>query len=256
MTDNLEDIGHAAVDNFINTWNSRDPEAWAGSLNFPHVRPGPFGPLPVAADAREYISRVDFDRVIATGWDHSEWDAKHVMHTSPRKIHVVGQWSRYNAGGEKLLTNPVVYIVTNLDGHWGVQSRFSADYAGEEDTTSLESRAFKLVETFIMHLNARNTAACAELLNYPHFDVGIGKIDATDSAIAFELPATSASIESMMALQTGKRSINLALDLAVIDDSGSRPMQAVINVTQRDDHLGIQAWSLLDPNAEADEDQS
>ena len=30
-----------ALDRYLETWNSRDAERWATSLNFPHVRPGP-----------------------------------------------------------------------------------------------------------------------------------------------------------------------------------------------------------------------
>lgn len=253
MTESLEDIGLKAVDRFIETWNSRNPEAWAASLNYPHVRPGPFGPLLVAADAEEYASRVDFERVIATGWDHSEWDYKHVLHTSPTKIHVVGQWHRFNKAGEKIATNPVVYIVTRVDGEWGVQSRFSADYAGEDDTTSMETRGFKLVETFVTQFNAGNVPACAELLNYPHFSIGVGRLDIVESPADYTLPGATMSIESLMALQTGKRSLNVAMDFNLRDTGRTRAMQAVLNVTERDEHLGIQAWSLLDPNAEADQ---
>lgn len=249
MSESLEDIGLAAVDRFIETWNSRNPEAWAASLNFPHVRPGPFGPLRIAADAEEYISGVDFNRVIATGWDHSEWDYKHVLHTSPNKIHVVGQWHRFNKAGEKILTNPVVYIVTHANGQWGVQSRFSADFAGDEDTSSMENRAFKLIESFVTHFNTGNLPACAELLNYPHFSIGAGSIGASETAADYALPAAKMAIQSLMALQTGKHSCNVAMDFSLTEDGRSRTMQAILNVTERDDHLGIQAWSLLDPNA-------
>ena len=247
--ENLEAIGLAAVDKFITTWNSRDPVAWAASLHFPHVRPAPFGEIIVAKDAAEYIARVDFDRVIATGWDHSEWDYKHVVHTAVSKIHVVGAWSRYNKAGAIILTNPVVYIVTRIDDDWGIQARFSADNPGDDDTASMETRAFKLIETFVSNLNNGGTAACAELLNYPHFDVGTGDLRVTQTAAEFELPAPALEIDAMFVLQAGKHSINVAIDLNI----GSGPRQAVINVTERDGHLGIQAWSLLDPNEATDE---
>ena len=51
MAQDLEQIGLDAVDYFIETWNSRDPEKWADSLNFPHVRPSPVGPVKIAATA-------------------------------------------------------------------------------------------------------------------------------------------------------------------------------------------------------------
>lgn len=251
----LEQIGLDAVDRFITTWNSRDAEAWAGSLNFPHVRPAPRGPINVAADAQEYISRVDFDKVVATGWDHSEWDYRQVLHTSPRKIHVVGQWSRFTKDNEKLLTNPVVYVVTCLDGHWGVQSRFSADDAGDDDTSGFEQRCFKLLETWALHLTNGSHEACAELVNYPFFNVGIGDVGPRENAATWSVPFTAVTIESMMALQAGHLSMNVGADLRVTMDGDDKPLQAVINITSRDGHLGIQAMSLLDPNEPRD-DQS
>lgn len=252
MSENLEETGLAAVDRFITTWNSRDAKAWAGSLHFPHVRPSPVGKIEVAEDAAEYIKRVDYDRVIATGWDHSEWDFRHVLHSSPNKIHVVGQWSRYTKAGEKFVTNPVVYIVTRIGNNWGIQSRFSADYAGDEDTSSMESRGFKLLQTFVNHLNAGNKDACAELLNYPHFNVMAGALERSNDAAEFKLPEGSVTIDGMVGLQTGRLSINVGLDVTVAGLDGPRPMQGVLNVTERDGHLGIQAWSFLDPNAVED----
>jgi hypothetical protein len=249
--DSLEEIGLAAVDRFITTWNSRDPVAWAASLKFPHVRPSPFGEILVAKDSDEYVSRVDFDRVVATGWDHSEWDYRQVFQVSPSKIHVVGQWSRFNADGEKILTNPVVYVVTHVDGAWGIQSRFGADFAGDEDTTSMESRAFKLIELFAIHANNRNRDAAASVLNFPHFLIGNGEVTETTGAEDFSLPEGTIKLDSMLALQTGRRSCNVGVDVTFEREQGVQSLQGVINVTEREDHLGIQAWSFLDPNERA-----
>ncbi len=53
-----------------------------------------------------------------------------------------------------------------------------------------------------------------------------------------------------MAIQTGLHSANVALDLTLIRKAEGQTLNAVLSVTNRNDHLGIQAWSLLDPNAE------
>ncbi len=251
MTQDLEQAGLDVVDRFINTWNSRDPERWAASLNYPHVRPSPAGPILVAKDAVEYTSGVDFNQVVATGWDHSEWDYRQVIHTSPKKIHVAGQWSRYNVEGNVIHTNPIVYIVTLVDGSWGIQSRFAADYAGDDhDTSGLESRAFRLIEDFTSHLNSNNVEACAELLNYPHYGIGTGHLQEYLEPAQFTGTENKVTVTSLQVLQAGKKSSNAGLDLIVQDDSGKNEFQAVVNVTVRDDHLGLQAWSVLDPNAE------
>ncbi len=243
----LETIGLEAVDKFITTWNSRDAAAWAGSLQFPHVRPSPFGPINVAETAEDYIAAVDYNKVIETGWDHSEWDYKHVLHMSPRKIHVAGQWTRYTASGESILSTPIVYVCTLIDGNWGIQSRFGSDYADEDiDTSGFATRGLNLVTDFINNYNLGNRDACAELLNYPHFTISPGELGRTDAASDFTVNAgASMRLESLLAVQTGQHSMNIALELGM-PDGGVR--QGVVNVTNRDGHLGIQAWSLLDPN--------
>lgn len=251
MSEDLEQAGLDAVDRFLDTWNSRDPDKWAASLNYPHVRPSPFGETQIAANLEEYVSRVNYATVLESGWDHSEWDYKHVLQVSPRKIHVAGQWSRYNADGKVILTTPIVYICTKVDGGWGIQSRFSVDYADENtDTTGFMTRALTLVQDVVNHHNARNREAFAELLNFPHIDVGIGDLSITDKPIDYKLPEGSLNIESLVALQTGQRSMNAGIDVSVSTPEGTTLMQGVININERDQHLGIQAWSLLNPAEE------
>lgn len=249
MNSSLEQAGLDATERFITTWNSRDPQAWAESLHYPHVRPASTGEIRVAADIDTYIRSVDYQPVIDAGWDHSEWDYRHVLHANPEKIHVAGQWSRYTAGGEIILTTPIVYICTNIDGLWGIQSRFAADYVDEDtDTTGLMTRALNLVQDFVNHANNRNTGACAELLNYPHFSVNPGKLDITENTGDFELPPFTLQVNSLQALQTGLRSINAAVEMIATTPTGQRRLEGVIHINNRDNHLGIQAWSLLDPD--------
>ncbi len=247
MAQDLENIGLAAVDEFINTFNSRNADQWANSLNFPHVRPSPFGPVNVAETKEIYVDQASYDRIIDSGWDHTEWDYKRVIHTSSDKIHVAGQWSRYTKEGDKILTTPVVYVVTNNDGHWGIQSRFGCDYAGEDDTSGLESRAFNLLTTFVFQYNKKSEAVCRECLNYPHFEIGVGHLTRNATLTDYSIGSEEIDIRSMVALQTGKHSINVGMDITLIADSANSDFQAVINITDRDDHLGIQAWSLLEP---------
>ena len=245
----LEKIGLEAVDRFITTFNSRDTDAWADTLQFPHVRPSPFGPIRVIADKASYVSNFDYGPTINSGWDHSEWDYKHFLHRSPNKLHVAGQWSRYNKEGKKILTTPIVYIVTLLDGHWGIQSRFGCDFADDDDVTGFETRVFRHFEAFVNHYNHGNLEACAELLNYPHFRIEPGQLNELTTPAEFKQEVDHITIDSLMAIQTGKKSMNLAVDLTLTQAGNTLIRQDIINVTDRDNHLGIQAISLLDPTA-------
>lgn len=254
MSEDFEQTGLDAVDKFLDTWNSRDPEAWAGSLKFPHVRPSPFGEIVVAENSTDYIARVDFAATVASGWDHSEWDYKHVLHTSPQKIHVAGQWSRYNETGDIILTTPIIYIVTKSDGAWGIQSRFGADYADEEtDTTGLMTRGLNLIQDFVNQHNAGNREVCAEMLNYPHIVVEPGTLALTHGPADFKPGDYQMNIESLQALQTGLHSMNAGIELTLTTDENRVSYQGVVNLTVREHHLGIQAWSFLNPEAKLEE---
>ena len=240
----LEGIGLNAVDYFLETWNSRNPENWADSLNFPHVRPSPTGPVRVSKTAKEYISGVDFQKAIDSGWDHSEWDYRSVLHVSPSKIHVAGQWSRYNNKSEVILTTPIVYIVTKDVSHWGIQSRFGADYTDETaDNTELESRGVALIQDFVNQHNAGNQLACAKMLNYPHFKIGIGELTVTKTSGEFQINEMATSIASLQVIQSGKQSLNVMIDLN--DLKNDQVLQGVLHINNRNNHLGIQAWSFI-----------
>ena len=76
--------GLDAVDTFLAAFNSRDPEAFAATLNYPHVRNGES----VWATAEEFAAGRDFEALAATGWDHSVWDLKRVVHASDSRAHV------------------------------------------------------------------------------------------------------------------------------------------------------------------------
>ncbi len=248
--EDLQQTGLDAVDKFLETFNSRDGEAWTDSLNFPHVRPAQHGIQKVSADADSYLSGFSYDRVIATGWDHSEWDYKHVVHTSENKIHVAGQWSRYTAAGDKILTTPIVYIVTRVEGKWGIQARFGSDYAGDEDTMNLESRAFNLFQSFAQAVTNNHQAVAAELLNYPHVEIRPGEIveTAAKQNFAFNMSGETAvtmTFDSMVALQTGNKSANVSMDVVRSADGGAEKYSVVALVTHKQDHLGIQAWSII-----------
>lgn len=124
----LEAIGMAALDAFITTFNSRDPDAWAASLSYPHVRVAPRpGATVVSATEADYATETTYEAADAMGWDHSEWDAKTVLAVSPDRIHASAQWCRYDASGQRILVNNVSYVITEVDGRWGIQARFGVD---------------------------------------------------------------------------------------------------------------------------------
>ena len=112
------------LDSFMTHFNARDMEQWSETLNYPHVR---FAGSEVTVwDTKEEYSSVDiFDRLRSTGWHHSAWLSRKVILVSEDKVHISTIFQRYDKSNNPLKQYQSLYIVTNKDGHWGVQARSS-----------------------------------------------------------------------------------------------------------------------------------
>ena len=100
----------------MTTFNSRDVNAWAGSLNFPHVRfaGNRVRVFPTAAD----FIRDSKDYATALGaWDHSSWQEMKVVQSGPDKVHFAVIFTRYDPAGKVIGAFPSLYIVTLLNRH-------------------------------------------------------------------------------------------------------------------------------------------
>ena len=113
-----------AMDAFMLGFNARDPQAWAASLNYPHVRFASGG-VTVWESAEEFAETRAFETLPQTGWDHSHWWTRDVTLASPAKVHIATLFQRFNSDNEIIGTYQSLYIITNIDGHWGTQARSS-----------------------------------------------------------------------------------------------------------------------------------
>lgn len=116
--------GRQAMDRFMKAFNARDPQAWAATLNYPHVR---FASNQVRIyNSAEEFARESRDYPTRLGrWDHSEWQEMKAIQSGPDKVHFAVIFVRYDANGKEIGKFPSLYIVTLKDGHWGVQGRSS-----------------------------------------------------------------------------------------------------------------------------------
>jgi hypothetical protein len=126
QTDNEEAIAGAmaALDEFMSTFNARDPQRWAQSLNYPHVRFAS-GSVTVWDSAEEFAQTDSFNRLAAIGWDHSHWLTRDIVLVSPEKVHIATKFQRFNDSNESIGNYESLYIVTKVNGHWGTQARSS-----------------------------------------------------------------------------------------------------------------------------------
>jgi hypothetical protein len=113
-----------AMDRFMTAFNSRNVEAWADTLNYPHVR---FASNTV----KVWPTRAEFIRENATAWDRikdwnsSRWDSMQVVQSGKDKVHFAVKFTRFDKAGKVTEAFDSLYVVTLKDGHWGVQARSS-----------------------------------------------------------------------------------------------------------------------------------
>jgi len=113
-----------AMDDFMTTFNACDPHAWAATLNYPHVRFAS-NEVRVYRTADEFAAEnQDYPKRLAP-WHHSRWELMKPIQSGLDKVHFAVVFVRYDASGKEIGRFPSLYIVTLLNGHWGVQARSS-----------------------------------------------------------------------------------------------------------------------------------
>ena len=112
------------LDEFMTAWNASDPQRLASTCNFPHVRIAG-GKVTVWQTPSEFEKEHRNSIPLERNWHHSAWDVRKLVQSSNDKVHVALSFTRYDAKGVKIATYEALYVVTNQDGHWGVQARSS-----------------------------------------------------------------------------------------------------------------------------------
>ena len=113
----------AAVEAYITALNDpTDIERWAATLNYPHVRLAD-GRVEMWDTAEDYASGSQAGRLRA--WTRTRLDRAEPVQVGAAGVNVAVRYSRLNRQGETLSSYEAVYLVTNREGHVGIQARSS-----------------------------------------------------------------------------------------------------------------------------------
>jgi hypothetical protein len=110
-----------AVERYFAALNAGDAQGVNGALNFPHFRIGTRGNTTHYPDRRSDHLANFRDRTRADGWHRSVLDRIEVIFTLPAKAHVLIWFRRLRADGSEIGAYHSLYIITEVDGHWGIQ---------------------------------------------------------------------------------------------------------------------------------------
>lgn len=112
---------YQVTDEFMRTFNSKNPEAWAAVFHFPSVRIA-------SGQVRIINSAADLDpfgNLEASGWHHSDWAKREIVQCDAKKAHMLTTFVRYRADGSVLSQFDSLYIVEFKNNRWGLTARSS-----------------------------------------------------------------------------------------------------------------------------------
>ena len=114
------------LDAFMTSFSASDPEAHTATYHFPHFRlaQGRMASWQTREDAIRDHRRL-FERLPDTGWHRSEWLDRKIISITDTKVHVATRFRRLREDGSEIVTAESLYVLTKVDGRWGIKLRSS-----------------------------------------------------------------------------------------------------------------------------------
>jgi len=114
----------AVLDGFMTGLNHYDAQAMDSAMHFPHVRfaGGQIKIYPKAGDNPmdlfERLQRED-------DWKYSRWVSRELVQCSDIKAHYALSYTRFRSDDSVIGVYESLYVLTQVDGSWGIQMRSS-----------------------------------------------------------------------------------------------------------------------------------
>ena len=230
---------------FFRADSAKDAQAWAAVMSYPHVRVSAVGRVAYYETAQEYAARASWEAREATGWVRSRGIEPVRLQESDDKVHLAGGWTRFNAADEPILRNRVTYILTRVEGSWGIQARFGTDSfaQGESfDATAAVSAVQRHLQDFVKG-DLDSVVGAFEL---PLVNVGVGRVvrhaDAAEVRAALAAAPSPLEVEEVSAAQTGRDGVVVAARWLAEQEIRT---SAVFLVARREDRWRIVGFSGL-----------
>ena len=119
----------SVLDAFSNAFNRQDAQAEERTYHFPHYRlaNGTMSEWDSPGSETEAWMTGTYKTLRESGWDHSSFTRRRIVHLSDSKAHVDTEFTRYRKEGTVIVRVESLYIVTKEDGQWGIKMRSSFD---------------------------------------------------------------------------------------------------------------------------------
>ena len=121
IEESVADTAMEVVRRYFAAINAGDGDAVTETLNFPHFRIDWNGAVThYRDDSADHLGNFR-RRTHADRWHKSVIDSMDVIYTIPTKAHVSLVFRRLREDGSVIGTYHSLYIITQIDGHWGIQ---------------------------------------------------------------------------------------------------------------------------------------
>ncbi|HEY7293268.1 MAG TPA: hypothetical protein VH583_25760 [Vicinamibacterales bacterium] len=115
------------LDDFMAAFNRQDAAAEERTYQFPHYRlaSGRMAVLNGPGAEAQAGMNAAYRSLRESGWDHSAWGHRTIVHISDLKAHVDTEFVRYRKDNSVIGSFDSLYVVTRENGRWGIKLRSS-----------------------------------------------------------------------------------------------------------------------------------
>jgi hypothetical protein len=107
------------IEAYFPLFNKRDAKGLLNVVNFPHVRVTDTGTV-IIPSAKEWKGD---PTPLESHWHHTGLDSLTFVQSDAEKAHALVVFSRYRSDGKRYVSYPTLWIVTKVNGRWGIQVR-------------------------------------------------------------------------------------------------------------------------------------
>lgn len=115
-----EEQARKPIDDFFTALNARDIEGCRKTLHYPHIQIAG-NELSILNDPESF--QIDFQLLANEGWTYSTLDSCSMRQSCDEKVHFEIQLSMHKPNDSRYATYQALWIVTKVDGTWGIQGR-------------------------------------------------------------------------------------------------------------------------------------
>lgn len=112
------------LDAFMEALNAHDATMMDACMHFPHTRFA--GHTSTVYEAAGSNPMDLFERLQADdAWSYSRWESRELIQHNESKAHVALSYTRFRADHSVIGVYDSLYIMTRINGRWGIQARSS-----------------------------------------------------------------------------------------------------------------------------------